>query len=287
MNPLTHRDTMPSVADVNQLILESAMRHTRLRHGTGEAALAFRGQLFGSHEVHNIDEHLRRGERVDVLWFGSNPNVPESLENILYDGDPDDSYSTFTRCLKAGRVSPQRDGQPDFNVVGPDARRGWRHVRDALAMCDGVSLERVIMANAIPWGSSPDLDTLLRALDRLLPDLLKDVLLVSEELISTIVSVLRPRLILVPRSLSESKLLKKHARGHPLLAPGKNDKKATAATWRNGTRKVHYYTGTFVTEGASTPLLFLPHPAGLRVGNDGRPEFLDDLRCTVTNLLAQ
>src|SRR5439155_600550 len=53
-----------------------------LRPGTSYYSTPFRGGLFGEVEAADVAKQLsRRG--VDVLWLGTNPCVPGSLDNII------------------------------------------------------------------------------------------------------------------------------------------------------------------------------------------------------------
>lgn len=56
----------------------------RLKAGTGRYSSLFRGTLFGSSKSLEVEKALKK-ESVKVLWLGSNPNVPESLQLIVND----------------------------------------------------------------------------------------------------------------------------------------------------------------------------------------------------------
>jgi len=53
-----------------------------LKRGTGSYSIPFRGSIFGEIETAKVLSKLN-AESVDVIWLGSNPNVPESLDAIL------------------------------------------------------------------------------------------------------------------------------------------------------------------------------------------------------------
>jgi hypothetical protein len=67
--------------------------NVRLRPGTGCYSTPFRGGLFGEMKASDVTKQLSRG--VDVLWLGTNPCVPRSLDNII-DPPPDSGdFSIF------------------------------------------------------------------------------------------------------------------------------------------------------------------------------------------------
>ena len=58
-----------------------------LKRGTGSYSIPFRGSIFGEIETAKVLSKLN-AESVDVIWLGSNPNVPESLDAILSPSSP-------------------------------------------------------------------------------------------------------------------------------------------------------------------------------------------------------
>lgn len=107
----------------------SRPENDRLRCGTGGYSTPFRGTLFGEVESAKVDAILQHTP-VDVLWMGSNPNVPQSLRGILDPTDQGREFESFLRQRECGKFSEQsfRDGtvsqgwDPIHNPVG----RGWR-----------------------------------------------------------------------------------------------------------------------------------------------------------------
>jgi hypothetical protein len=96
--------------------------NARLRRGTGAYSAPFRGTLFGMDRAADVAPLVDR-EGVDVLWLGSNPNVPTSVKYIL--DDTGDDFPEFEDHLKAGLyASPGWDAK----AVG----RGWAIYRMAL-----------------------------------------------------------------------------------------------------------------------------------------------------------
>lgn len=132
----------------------SVPENLRLKRGTGSYSTPFRGSLFGETESAKIDATLQHMS-VDVLWMGSNPNVPQSLQAIL-DGDAHPAaYETFALQRKCGMFSEQLfiDGHSSrgWDPIHYPAQRGWQFYSRLFASVG--KLERVAMANFVVWGS--------------------------------------------------------------------------------------------------------------------------------------
>ncbi len=69
-----------------------------LKRGTGSYSIPFRGSIFGEIETAKVLSKLN-AESVDVIWLGSNPNVPESLDAILSPSSPS-HYEGFVQQAK-------------------------------------------------------------------------------------------------------------------------------------------------------------------------------------------
>jgi hypothetical protein len=199
----------PNIFDlVNHAIFDFVQQpeNHRLKAGTGAYSTPFRGRLFGCSETSAVVKQLETCN-VEVLWFGSNPNVPESIAQISGPQGGRSDFHDFERQMNSGAFSQclwdaQGHATPEWNPI--EAPKGnWHVYRDVLEKV--VSIESVTMANFIPWGAQ-DLDTLVARLGALGSGLLERVVKFADYWSREIVSSLRPRFIVVPFSLARSPL---------------------------------------------------------------------------------
>jgi len=67
-----------------------------LMPGTGSYSALFRGCLFGEKDSAAVAKQLK-SRRVDVLWLGTNPCVPQSLEYIINPPNGKGDFPAFER----------------------------------------------------------------------------------------------------------------------------------------------------------------------------------------------
>jgi hypothetical protein len=223
--------------------------NARLRPGTGAYSAPFRGPLFGTDDRRAVAARLRT-RRVDVLWFGSNPRVPQSVAQIVHGATGAGDFHEFTYQWRSdlfGSVRWTADGQPrgTFNPLG-DAPRFWYVYRDAFDEAFG-SVDGVAMANAFPWGSRnmTDLGRQVRAAD---PLLWNRMVAFVDFLTRTMIRTLRPRLLLLPYSLDTVTTLRLTLR-------------ATDARVVFEQPKLTVRAGTYRDAALAVPALYGPHPS--------------------------
>jgi hypothetical protein len=136
---------------------------------------------------------------------------------------------------------------------------GWATYRDALKrVIPGSSTDAVAFANFIPWGSSLTKQFLgpLRAEH---PRLLDDVLAFADRLNVAIVQALRPRLLILPRSLADSPVLASTPLGRAERT--RREVKLSRSAFR-------FVIGTLERGDDAYPAAFLPHPSSLRTDRE-------------------
>ncbi len=255
----------------------SQPENARLKAGTGSFSTPFRGTLFGHKGIAEVNACLQKQRSIDVLWLGSNPNCPESVANILENTGGPGCFPDFQQQLRSGHLSEQ--GWDPIN----NPQRGWRTYAMVL---DGTSnLSRVIMANSIPWGSSRTEEFLgpLANQDR---ELVSRLLEFSDELVAEIVSMLRPRLLIVPKSLAENKTIRELLPTYSLLKS--NVRESVDLPVPAGNKRFHCYSGHYECEplALKVPALFVPHPSGIQLTVDSRRQFVEALQKVVTSLMS-
>lgn len=229
-----------------------------LRRGTGAYSTPFRGSLFSLHDAAAISERVA-AEGVDVLWLGSNPNVPASVRNILSDDDTAGDYPAFGAQLASGHYG-HYDETTGKSWDALAQGRGWAVYRAALQKF--ARPDRIVFANYIPWGSSvaKEFWTPLRERD---PALLGRLLAFADELNADMTRHLRPKLVIVPRSLGDSR---------ELADFGISSRKARvqAREIQLETRKLHFSTGKLDRGGKEWNVAYLPHPSALQLAAGDR-----------------
>jgi hypothetical protein len=124
-NPMSPSNIFESVnQQIFDFVHESANR--RLMPGSGSYSTPLRGKLFGESETTAVARQLET-RRVDVLWLGTNPCVPRSLENILNPHCREGNFPDFEKQMASGLFSSRRwdeEGNPstDWNPI--DEPRG-------------------------------------------------------------------------------------------------------------------------------------------------------------------
>jgi len=98
---------MDNIFDKSYALIDdfiSKDENSRLKFGTGRYSALFRGSLFGLTETQSVVRELNnRNNEIKVLWLGSNPNVPSSLEAIK--NNCENHYDEFLAQKKCGHFS--------------------------------------------------------------------------------------------------------------------------------------------------------------------------------------
>lgn len=271
------------LAAINQHIFDFVHEpaNRRLRPGTGSYSTPFRGTLFGLAEGRAVAQQLEtRG--VDVLWLGTNPNVPRSLEHILNPRLGDGDFPDFERQVGSGLFAHRDWESPGerpacWNPI-QDPRGGWIVYRDLLAKV--ANLERVTMANFIPWGSR-SARQLLDGLGAADSALLKRAIGFADELNVEIVGALKPSLMVVPLSLGRMRQL------DAVMCTGVAMQQTDDVRHHHVTldgRRVNFYTGICRRGSHDVPTLHVPHPASLRLSVGSKHHLTDELSQAVVDL---
>jgi hypothetical protein len=244
----------------------------RLKPGTGHYSPLFRGRLFGKELSSDVEAELNERSAA-VLWLGTNPNMPQSLGHIMqHDAGPGD-YPLFERHCLSGLYSSSRWNEagptPDWNPI-QNPTGGWRVYRDALAQVYPV--DAVAMANFLPWGSATaeELVGQIGLIDRAL---LGRLLEFADHLNVQAVSVLRPKLIVVPFSLGRSRAMDKVRRSGLAMA----DTWCTSHTVPGLKQAFTFFTGECRRGPMTVRTLHLRHPSSLHFSRDDRARILDSL----------
>jgi hypothetical protein len=256
----------------NQAIADFVNRpaNIRLRPGTGSYSAPFRGSLFEMTKTEDVALELPM-RRVDVLWLGSNPNVPGSLKNILDPTGGEGHFPDFQQQRNSGLFSARRwvGGVPSesWNPINKP-RGGARWYRDLFADMFG-TVDAVAMANFIPWGSE-NMKTLLIQLGAMDEALLKRALEFADVLNMEIVRALRPKLLWVPFPVGKNaRLDRTYAVGVALAQAADVQCHCVAG--------VNFFTGICRRSELAVQTAYVPHPAGLRLTKDAGKRFVNEV----------
>jgi hypothetical protein len=253
-----------------------------LRAGTGYYSTPFRGGLFGKVKAVDVAKKLsNRG--VDVLWLGTNPCVPSSLDKIINTPADDGDFPSFERQIESGFFGSSRwevNGEPkaDFNPL-EKPKAGWKVYRDLFQRL-GLKLHSVAMANFIPWGSR-DTRALVEQLGRANGPLLRRAVEFADDLNVEIVQALAPKLVVVPFSLGLSDAL------NGVGPIGISLKKATDAhsfAIQLPKRTFNFHTAICKRSKLAVHTLFVPHPASLRLSNEAKSRVVSEVAKTLRDL---
>ncbi len=262
--------TFNIVDEANRRILAFVQQQAnrQLIPGTGYYCTPFRGGLFGHQRSAAVAQDLNAGRAADVLWLGTNPCVPDSLEYITKPPSDQGHFITFKQQIESGFFGAwiwDRNGQPspDWNPID-NPTPPWRLYHKVLATITGDSkLQSVAMANFIPWGSANGRDLVTR-LGSEHPELLIRMMKFADDVNIQIVKALRPKLIVVPVSLrdvikrvgSYSQDIRRIGlqmyvdREHRIQLPGQDFK---------------FSTGHWQRSCLNVPTAYLRHPSSLRL----------------------
>jgi hypothetical protein len=140
----------PNILDfVNQAIFDFVQepKNRSLMAGTGAYSAPFRGRLFGYSVTSAVVKQLET-RNVEVLWFGSNPNAPQSISQIINPQLIRSDFPDFERQMRSGFFSSWRWDQQGRATRDWDAKTNWGVYSDVLE--NVASTDSVTMANFIP-----------------------------------------------------------------------------------------------------------------------------------------
>lgn len=252
-----------------------------LRAGTGYYSTPFRGGLYGKVKSSEVASRLGRG--VDVLWLGTNPGVPRSLANIISPPKDGGDLPGFARQMDSGFFGSSRwgpDGTPEADFSPIEAPTGaWRIYRDIFGEIG--RLDRVAMANFIPWGSK-NAEALTSELGHADRPLLRRALEFADDLNAEIVEALAPRLAVVPFSLGRNRTLNATARIGLSLKEATNTRSFAIPL---GTGTFNFYTAVCQRGAFEVRTAFVPHPASLRLSSESKIRVISEVAAVLQNVL--
>ncbi len=222
-----------------------------LKNGTGSWSIPFRGTLFNTNKTKDVISELNSGKKVDVLWLGSNPNVPNSIDAIV--NNKNLSYiDGFIEQMESEYFS-EFEWDPINKPSG-----GWRFYSDIF----NDSNLNVLMYNYIVWGSG-DFETFIKDMSnydrkngtRVLTKLIN----FSNELTKHIIKVFQPKLVFVPKSIAEAdrslNILLSREETQDI-----SDSKYPHQNKTGRTTSFNYYAGSYKYD-KSVKILCTPHPS--------------------------
>ncbi len=161
--------------------------NSRMKLGTGAYSTLFRSTLFGEKETTNVMKKLETNE-VKVLWFGSNPNVPKSLE-LIKENSASKEFAGFLS---------QKDSKYFSEVTEWNPFTQWSIYSEIIDKLYGI--ENTLMANYVPWGSS-DFESFVKEMKDIDRALFLRVMEFSNSLAELLIDTLKPKLVIIPRSI--------------------------------------------------------------------------------------
>jgi hypothetical protein len=253
-----------------------------LRPGTGHYSTPFRGGLFGEVKATEVAKQLST-RRVDILWLGANPCLPRSLKNIITPPADAGDFPNFERQIESGffgslKWASNGTTRPDFNPIERPVGN-WKIYQDFLKQI--VSLQCVVMANFIPWGSA-NMKGFITQLGTANPSLLQRVIEFTDHLNIEIVAALRPKLIVIPLSLGRSRTLNAGGKVGVSLAKA-IDVRSWSVLLSEG--RFTFYTGICDRGKLTVPAVFLRHPASLRLSKESKKRLSRELAQSLQTLL--
>lgn len=259
----------------------SEAKNRRLLLGTGSYSTPFRGTLFGCSDSLGVAKHLAT-ERVDILWLGANPNVDRSVRKIMANDTKDtDEFDSFLRQAHSGRYAEQVWDKAGLPSVGWDPIGkpvgSWSVYAELLGKVGRP--DRIAMANVIPWGSSVAKD-FWKPLGQIDAELLDRLLRFSDELNTEITLALRPKLIIVPKSLGESPETRRMG-----IAAGRA-RNLKAHTIKLSRTSFQFAVGKVERGGQPWTVAYLPHPSALRLEKEDRVTIVEQARAVLSAAIA-
>ncbi|MCU4674300.1 hypothetical protein N7931_01530 [Catenovulum sp. 2E275] len=190
---------------VNTKIIEFVSRseNHNLQRGTGSYSVPFRGSLFETTNTTKVLTELEN-QAVEVIWLGSNPNVPGSLQAILDSALPTHFNGFLDQQLNNNFSEAYADKSgvlhPCWDPINKPNNK-WQFYTEVLNKKFGA--HKTLMANIVPWGSK-NFKAFTGELKKLDADLLARALSFSYELNNLIIEYFKPKVILVPKSINSS-----------------------------------------------------------------------------------
>lgn len=210
---------------------------------------------------------------VDVLWLGTNPCVPRSLENIIHPPRGKGDFPTFECQMESGLFGSwtwdsRGHCSPDWNPIERPAGN-WHVYRDVLSKI--ARLERVAMSNFLPWGSK-SADAMVKRLCATNRSLLDRMFEFADDLNAEIVQALAPKLVVVPFSLGRNPRIDLVRPLGLTLARAVDSREHTVGL-RQGAFIFH--TGHCQRGRLTVRTVFLRHPSSLRLGGDDKRRVIE------------
>lgn len=246
-------------------------RNQRLILGTSFCSTPFRGKLFREERASRIQEILdkKKFHRIDALWFGTNPNAPDEFKHFL-ENTPNTYFQGFESQLNSDWYSERKWEQNGKSVLGwnpidgdlnpsKPGVRGWKFYSDLIGSFFSGCKDNIAMANFIPWGSS-NLGEFQRELRRIDEPLATRVVKFCEDLAMFLIRELRPKIIVLPISISKdlSRILPDSA----LAKSYSPSNKIAESIYVNNMKRLFKYEISWVeTDGCRSIILGLHHPA--------------------------
>lgn len=240
--------------------------------GTGCYSTPFRGSLFGEAASDAVAKHLPR-LGVDVLWLGTNPCVPRSLEHIVHPPRGRGDFPTFEHQMESGLFGSwlwddRGNRSPDWNPIERPLGN-WHVYRDMLSKM--ARMDRVAMSNFLPWGSK-NADALIETLGAANRPLLDRMFEFADELNAEIVQALAPKLLVVPFSLGRNSRFD-GVRPLGLTLARAVDSREHVVGLSQGTFR--FYTGHCRRGRLTVHTVFVRHPSSLRLGGDDKKRVVE------------
>lgn len=244
--------------------------NVRLKAGTGRYSTLFRGTLFGSTQTAVVAKLLKK-QSVKVLWLGSNPNVPESLQAII-NGSGTSHYHQFVEQKQTGHFSEvfrnNESGalEPGWDPINNPSYQ-WRFYTEIFDKLFGHG--RVLMANYVPWGSR-DFPQLIKGISAIDEELLQRVIEFSTLLNKRVVEYIRPNIVVAPKSICHNQSICPH------LCAGTPER--TRSYRVEAKVPFVFSTRDVLIGGQKMKVLVSPHPSySSRVGIEHRSRVQDEL----------
>ncbi len=244
----------------------------RLRPGTGYYSTPFRGALFGLDKSSQVASRLT-SERVDVLWLGSHPNVPDSLKQILRPESGQSDFWSFQMQMESGFFGSRRwarDGaaEPDWDPLATP-KGGWHSYHQLLTAISRI--DHVAMANYFPWGAK-ELRIFARELAVADRPLLRRAFEFAEDLMGSIVEALDPRLLIVPLSVAGNSDVQKVNRSGLSLDRAADVVRHSAGLDRGN---FDFYSGACRLGSRTIRALFVPGAGSLFLTREDKKRMVD------------
>jgi hypothetical protein len=267
--------TMDLISQLNERIIEfvTAPENSSLKRGTGAFSAPFRGNVLGARNKTDIG----KAEKADVLWLGSNPNGRvSSIINHDYD-----CYPYFEYYIKSQACSEVYESEGVDQIVWDPLSGKCESHWNFYANCIGDVLrtkDTTAFANYILWGSG-NLKEFLRLIRNYDQELLNRILVFCESLCSSIITELKPKVILVPLSMRKEL---------PSIFSERRISNLVKETIQEPScrKRLYYYCGDINVNSHQATVIFAPHPSAVNwYGRDNKLVFQKELIDKLSSLL--